>query len=50
MQDLRPAVIFSGTDLIMIYNEAYIDLLGDLHPCMGQKCSSGSGLDLDRIH
>lgn len=35
MQDPRPAVIFYGPDLIMIYNEAYIELLGGLHPCMG---------------
>jgi hypothetical protein len=35
MQDSRPAVGFYGPDLIMIYNEAYIELLGGLHPCMG---------------
>ncbi|KAF2714322.1 hypothetical protein K504DRAFT_394618, partial [Pleomassaria siparia CBS 279.74] len=35
MQDPRPAVLFFGPDLIMIYNEAYVELLGDLHPCMG---------------
>lgn len=29
------AVIFYGSDLIMLYNETYIDLLGSLHPCMG---------------
>jgi PAS domain-containing protein len=37
MQDPRPAVIFWGPDLIMIYNEAYIDLLGGFHPCMGDS-------------
>ncbi|KAK7184821.1 hsp90-like protein [Paraphaeosphaeria sporulosa] len=35
MQDARPAVVFCGADLIMIYNEAYIELLGGFHPCMG---------------
>ncbi|KAJ4983602.1 hsp90-like protein [Stagonosporopsis vannaccii] len=37
MQDPRPAVGFYGQELIMIYNEAYIELLGDLHPCMGRS-------------
>lgn len=35
MQDPRPAVVFCGPDLIMVYNETYIDLLGGFHPCMG---------------
>jgi hypothetical protein len=35
MQDPRPAVVFYGPELIMIYNEAYIGLLGGFHPCMG---------------
>jgi hypothetical protein len=35
MQDPRPAVVFCGLDLIMIYNEPYIELLGAFHPCMG---------------
>ncbi|KAH7076289.1 hypothetical protein FB567DRAFT_478898 [Paraphoma chrysanthemicola] len=35
MQDPRPAVVFYGSDLIMIYNEPYIELLGGFHPCMG---------------
>ncbi|KAF2638197.1 hypothetical protein P280DRAFT_431327 [Massarina eburnea CBS 473.64] len=35
MQDQRPAVLFWGPELIMIYNEAYIPLLGGFHPCMG---------------
>lgn len=34
MQDPRPAVVFYGSELIMIYNEAYVELLGDYHPCM----------------
>lgn len=37
MQDSRPAVVFYGPDLIMIYNEAEIELLGGFHPCMGQS-------------
>ncbi|KAF2828192.1 hypothetical protein CC86DRAFT_465931 [Ophiobolus disseminans] len=35
MQDPRPAVVFCGAELIMVYNETYIELLGGLHPCMG---------------
>jgi hypothetical protein len=35
MQDPQPAVVFYGPDLIMIYNEAEIELLGGFHPCMG---------------
>lgn len=35
MLDPQPAVVFYSTDLIMIYNEAYIKFLGSLHPCMG---------------
>jgi hypothetical protein len=35
MQDLRPAVVFCGPELVMIYNESYIELLGGFHPCMG---------------
>ncbi|UPX17011.1 uncharacterized protein EKO05_0007388 [Ascochyta rabiei] len=37
MQDPRPAVGFYGPELIMIYNEPYIQLLGGLHPCMGRS-------------
>ena len=35
MQDLRPAVLFYGSDLIMIFKEAYVEFLGDHHPCLG---------------
>lgn len=35
MQDSRPAVVFCGPELVMIYNETYIELLGGFHPCMG---------------
>jgi hypothetical protein len=35
MQDPQPAVIFYGSGLTMIYNEAYVKFLGSLHPCMG---------------
>lgn len=34
MQDPRPAICFYGPDLIMIYNEAEVELLGNFHPCM----------------
>ncbi|KAL1793721.1 hypothetical protein ACET3X_008703 [Alternaria dauci] len=37
MQDPRPAVVFYGPDLIMIYNEAEIELLSGFHPCMGMS-------------
>jgi PAS domain-containing protein len=36
MLDPRPAVIFWGPDLVMVYNEPYVEILGGLHPaCMG---------------
>jgi hypothetical protein len=35
MQDPRPAVAFYGPELIMVYNEPYIELLGNFHPCIG---------------
>ncbi|ENI02496.1 hypothetical protein COCC4DRAFT_63420 [Bipolaris maydis ATCC 48331] len=37
MMDPQPAVIFYGPDLIMVYNEAEIGLLGGFHPCMGES-------------
>jgi hypothetical protein len=36
MQDPRPAVVFWGPEVVMIYNEPYTKLIGELHPaCMG---------------
>ncbi|KAG9185818.1 hypothetical protein G6011_07149 [Alternaria panax] len=32
-----PAVMFWGDDVIMLYNEPYVQLLGSLHPCMGES-------------
>jgi hypothetical protein len=32
-----PAVLFWGDDAAMIYNEAYIPLLGRFHPCIGKN-------------
>lgn len=32
-----PAVMFWGDELIMLYNEPYVQLLGSLHPCMGES-------------
>jgi signal transduction histidine kinase/CheY-like chemotaxis protein len=32
-----PAVLFWGSDVVMLYNEHYIQLLGSLHPCMGKS-------------
>lgn len=37
MKDPQPAVVFYGPDLIMVYNEAEIELLGGFHPCMGES-------------
>ncbi|KAF2791575.1 hypothetical protein K505DRAFT_351197 [Melanomma pulvis-pyrius CBS 109.77] len=36
LNDSYPAVLFWGQrDVAMIYNEAYIQVIGHLHPCMG---------------
>jgi hypothetical protein len=36
LKDSQPAVLFWGPDEVaMVYNEAYIDIIGFLHPCMG---------------
>jgi signal transduction histidine kinase/CheY-like chemotaxis protein/PAS domain-containing protein len=32
-----PCVLLWGEDAVMIYNEAYIEIIGVLHPCMGQS-------------
>jgi hypothetical protein len=32
-----PAVLFWGEDVVMLYNEHYVQLLGSLHPCMGKS-------------
>ncbi|USP78986.1 uncharacterized protein yc1106_06260 [Curvularia clavata] len=32
-----PTILFWGEDAIMLYNEAYVQLLGHLHPCMGKS-------------
>lgn len=32
MKDTEPAVVFWGPELIMIYNEPYIELVGAMHP------------------
>lgn len=37
LNDSYPAILFWGEDALMIYNEAYIQLLGVLHPCMGKS-------------
>lgn len=37
LNDSYPAILFYGEEAIMIYNEAYIQLLGVLHPCMGKS-------------
>ena len=37
LNDSYPAILFWGEEAIMVYNEAYIQLLGVLHPCMGKS-------------
>ncbi|RMZ67557.1 sensory transduction histidine kinase [Pyrenophora seminiperda CCB06] len=37
LSNTAPAVLFWGEQLIMLYNEPYIRLLGHLHPCMGKS-------------
>jgi len=37
MNDKYPAVLFWGDAVTMIYNEAYVELLSAIHPCMGQS-------------
>jgi hypothetical protein len=36
MNDSHPAIVFWGQhDVAMIYNAAYVDIIGSMHPCMG---------------
>jgi hypothetical protein len=37
LMDLHPSVLFWGEGIVMIYNEAYIQILDILHPCMGSS-------------
>ncbi|KNG51750.1 ethylene receptor [Stemphylium lycopersici] len=37
LSNSAPAVLFWGDDVIMLYNEPYVQLLGALHPCMGKS-------------
>ncbi|KAJ4299349.1 hypothetical protein N0V90_004594 [Kalmusia sp. IMI 367209] len=37
LNDHYHAVLFWGDDATMIYNEAYIELISVMHPCMGQS-------------
>jgi hypothetical protein len=42
MKDPRPAVMFWGPEVVMLYNEPYVELLGGLHPrCMGVSARVG---------
>ena len=42
MADPSPAVLFWGDDLIMLYNEAYLNIAGSKHPeLMGQSVTVG---------
>jgi PAS domain-containing protein len=42
MKDPRPAVMFWGPEVVMLYNEPYVELLGELHPrCMGVSAKVG---------
>ncbi|KAF9728826.1 hsp90-like protein [Paraphaeosphaeria minitans] len=37
LNDHYHAVLFWGEEATMIYNEAYVELIGGMHPCMGQS-------------
>ncbi|KAF2011040.1 putative histidine kinase HHK11p [Aaosphaeria arxii CBS 175.79] len=37
LNDTHPALLLWSDDVIMIYNEAYVEVIGLLHPCMGQS-------------
>jgi PAS domain-containing protein len=37
LNDHHRAVLFWGDEATMIYNEAYIETMGGIHPCMGQS-------------
>jgi hypothetical protein len=37
LNDHHRAVLFWGDEATMVYNEAYSDIMGDKHPCMGQS-------------
>ncbi|KAK8199644.1 aerobic respiration control sensor protein-like protein arcB [Phyllosticta capitalensis] len=40
LRDTRPAVLFMGPEVIMLYNEPYLELIGDLHPmAMGKSAT-----------
>ncbi|KAF1931150.1 putative histidine kinase HHK11p [Didymella exigua CBS 183.55] len=43
LNDTYPAVLYWGDQAIMVYNEAYIQLLGVLHPCMGKSARICAG-------
>lgn len=43
LNDTYPAVLFWGDDAVMIYNESYIEIIGLLHPCMGQSAQVAAG-------
>jgi hypothetical protein len=44
-----PVTLFWGPELALVYNEAYVPLIGDKHPsasaCPHGRCSRGEGLD-----
>lgn len=42
LSDTYPAILFWGKEAIMVYNEAYIQLLGGLHPCMGKSARTSA--------
>jgi PAS domain-containing protein len=37
MRDTRPSLLFWGPDLTVVYNEAYVEPSGKIHPFMGVK-------------
>jgi PAS domain-containing protein len=37
MRDPRPSLLIWGPDMTVVYNEAYVEHSGKLHPCMGAE-------------
>lgn len=42
LKDHHHAVLFWGEEATMIYNDRYVELIGILHPCMGQSAKTAA--------
>lgn len=42
LKDHHHAILFWGEEATMIYNERYVELIGILHPCMGQSAKNAA--------